>query len=154
MNTEITAYFKNVHITPKKLRFMIDDIKKMKPAQALQHLFYSPKKGAEIFYKAIKSAVDSARYTLKMNEDVLQFKLLTVEQGNKLKRFRPGGRGTAKSYAKKFAHIKIILTAQKATPVESKKEIRTVESKLLPIKSDKKAVSAKKATVRKKKEVK
>jgi len=150
---ETTAYFKNVHITPKKLRFMIRDIKKMKPAQALQHLFYSPKKGAVIFYKAIKSAVDSARYTLKLNEDVLQFKLLTVEQGNKLKRFRPGGRGTAKSYAKKFAHIKIVLTAQKVTPVETKKEIKPVESKTLPIKSDKK-VTEKKVTVRKKKEAK
>jgi len=148
---EITAYYKNVHITPKKLRFMLEDIKKMKPSQALQHLYYSPKKGAEIFYKAIKSAVDSARYTLKTNEDMLQFKLLTVEQGNKLKRFRPGGRGTAKSYAKKFAHIKIILTAQKITPVEIKKELKPVEKKLLPIKSDKKEISGKKTTVRKKK---
>lgn len=148
---ETTAYFKNVHITPKKLRFMLDDIKKMKPAQALQHLYYSPKKGAEIFYKAIKSAIDSARYTLKTNDDMLQFKLLTIEQGNKLKRFRPGGRGTAKSYAKKFAHIKIILTAQKVAPVESKKEVKLVEKKPLPIRSDKK-VAKKKAVVRKKKE--
>lgn len=150
---ESTAYFKNVHITPKKLRFIIDDIKKMKPAQALQHLFYSPKKGADIFYKAIKSAIDSARLTLKTNDDMLQFKLLTVEQGNKLKRFRPGGRGTAKSYAKKFSHIKIILTSQKVSPVETKKETKTVASKPLPIKSNKKA-PVKKAVVRKKKEVK
>jgi len=117
---EATAYFKNLHISAKKLRFILPEIKKMSPSESLIRLFYSPKKGARVFYKAIKSAIDNAKYTLKVSDDLLEFKLFTVEQGNALKRFRPGGRGTAKPYKKKYSHIKIVLTvkqAKKGVPV-------------------------------------
>ena len=89
---EATAYFKNIHITPKKLRSLLPEIKKMTPNESLTRLFYSPKKSARVFYKAIKSAIDNAKHTLKVRDDLLQFKLFIVEQGNVLKRFRPGGR--------------------------------------------------------------
>ena len=117
---EATAYFKNLHISAKKLRFILPEIKKMSPSESLIRLFYSPKKGARVFYKAIKSAIDNAKYALKVSDDLLEFKLFTVEQGNALKRFRPGGRGTAKPYKKKYSHIKIVLTvkqAKKGVPV-------------------------------------
>lgn len=124
---EATAYFKNIHISPKKLRFMLPSVKKMTPAQSLNHLMYAPQKSARIFYKAIKSAIDNAKFSLKVSEDVLKFKVLTVEQGNVLKRYRPGGRGTAKPYKRKFSHIKIVLEAAvakkaKAAAMPAKKE--------------------------------
>jgi ribosomal protein L2 len=105
------SIFQKLHISPKKLRFILPEIKKMTPAQSLDHLFYSPRKGSRIFYKAVKSAIDNAKYTLKVSEDLLKFKVFTVEQGNVLKRFRPGGRGTAKPYKKRFSHVKIVLEA-------------------------------------------
>ncbi|MFA5136264.1 MAG: uL22 family ribosomal protein [Patescibacteria group bacterium] len=111
---EAKVYLKNIHITPKKLRYLLPEIKKMTPYESLNHLYYSPQKGARLLYKAIKSALDNAKYTLKLNEDLLQFKLFTIEQGNALKRYRPGGRGTAKPYKKRFSHIKIILEAKQA----------------------------------------
>lgn len=117
---EATAYFKNLHISPKKLRFILPEIKKMTPAQSLDHLYYSPRKGARIFYKAVKSAIDNAKYTLKVSEDLLKFKVFTVEQGNVLKRFRPGGRGTAKPYKKRFSHVKIVLEAAVKPGVKAK----------------------------------
>ena len=80
----------------------------------LPDCFTLPKKGRAGFYKAIKSAIDNAKYALKVSDDLLEFKLFTVEQGNALKRFRPGGRGTAKPYKKKYSHIKIVLTVKQA----------------------------------------
>jgi len=118
---EVQTYIKNLKISPKKLRFLLAEIKKKKPADALDHLFYTPKKPAKIFYKAIKSAVDNAKSTLKTNENLLKFKLLTVEEGRRLKRFQPGGRGTPKSIMKRYAHIKIILTADVKEPIVEKK---------------------------------
>ncbi len=145
---EATVYLKNVHISPKKLRFILPEIKKMTPHESLDHLYYSPKKGASIFYKAIKSAIDNAKYTLKAREDLLQFKLLTVEQGNALKRYRPGGRGTAKPYKKRYSHIKIVLVStqpvqsvKKAEPVKVKKT-ESVKKKTLQINSDSKRVKS------------
>lgn len=141
---ESTVYLKNLHISPKKLRFIMPAIKKMSPAQSLEHLFYAPQKGARVFYKAIKSAIDNAKYTLKVNADLLEFKTFTVEQGNALKRFRPGGRGTAKPYKKKFAHIKIVLKVKEGAAVAKPKAVasKTVkaDTKTLKVDTTKKSV--------------
>lgn len=115
---EVKADFKNLKITPKKLRLLLPEIKKLTPIQSLDYLYYSPKKGAKIFYKAIKSAINNAKNNFKISDDLLKFKVLTVNEGQKLKRFKPGGRGTVKPFKKRFSHIKIVLTA------EEKKEIK------------------------------
>lgn len=96
----------------------------MQPAQALHHLRYTNKEPARHLYKAIQSALSNAKLTLNTSEDLLQFKVLTVEEGRKLKRFRAGGRGMAKPYVHKYSHIKVVITARdagaaKATPAKS-----------------------------------
>jgi large subunit ribosomal protein L22 len=80
--------------------------------EATNVLYYSPKRSARIFYKAIKSAINNAKQTLKVSDDLLQFKLFTVEEGQKLKRYLPGSRGNVKPVKKRYSHIKIVLTAQ------------------------------------------
>ncbi|MCX7880905.1 MAG: 50S ribosomal protein L22 [Patescibacteria group bacterium] len=109
---EAKAYIKNVKISPKKLRFLLPEVKKLKPLEALDYLFYTPKKGARILYQALKSAIDNAKKTLKIKEDLLKFKVLTVEEGQKLKRYQPGGRGTVKPIVKRMSHIKVILESE------------------------------------------
>jgi len=121
---EIKAYIKRVRISPKKLRFLLDDVKKMKPVEALDALLYSPKRGAKILRKAIKSAIDNAVNNYKIKESLLKFKTLLVENGGWLKRFRPGGRGTVKPFKRRMAHIKIILTAEEQT--KDKTELKVV----------------------------
>lgn len=106
---EATAYIKNVAISPKKIRFLLKDVKRMPPAQALHHLRYTNKEPAKFLYKAIHSALTNAKNTLNASEDLLQFRVLTVEEGRKLKRFRPGGRGMAKPYVHKYSHIKVVI---------------------------------------------
>lgn len=109
---EAMAYFKNIHVSPKKLRQILPNIKNLKPQDALDYLLYTPKKGATVLHKAIKSAMYNAKNVLKVGDDVLQFKLLTVEEGNKIKRYRAGSRGTAKPIMRRYSHIKIVITAK------------------------------------------
>ena len=118
---ESKTYLKNLRVSPKKLRFFLPAIKKMNPSMVLDYLYYSPNKTAKILYKAIKSAITNAKNTLKADGDLLEWKLLTIEQGQILKRFKPGGRGTAKPIKKRFSHIKIILKAKEQPIVESSK---------------------------------
>lgn len=106
---ESVTYLRNIKIAPKKLRLIIPQIKRLRPAQALSVLLYTPKKPAKILYKAVRSALFNAKQALKVNEDLLQFKVLSVDEGQKLKRYNPGSRGTTKPYAKKFSHIKIVM---------------------------------------------
>jgi large subunit ribosomal protein L22 len=117
---ESKTYIKNVKITPKKLRFLLPAIKGLRPVQALERLAYTPKAAARVFYKAIHSAVSNAKTKFKTTDEALKFKTLLIEEGQKLKRFRAGGRGMARPYVRKFAHIKIVLEADnvKSLPKE------------------------------------
>ncbi len=112
MAKEARAYIKNLPITPKKLRFLLPTIKKMSPKEALEKLPYINKKAARIFHKVIKSAVDNAKNLHGASEDMLKFKLLTVEEGLKLKRWRAGSRGRAMPFMRRRSHIKVILEVE------------------------------------------
>jgi len=105
--------FKNLPISPKKLRFLLPPLRKISPVGALDYLFYMPKKGAKILRKAIKSAIDAVKSSVKIEENKLKFKTLAVDEGRKLKRFRPGGRGTVKPIVRRFSHLTIVLTDEK-----------------------------------------
>ena len=90
----------------------------MTPGQAMTVLLYAHEKPGRVFYQAIKSAVSNARHTLKVQDDLLQFKALMIEEGQKVRRYRPGSRGSAKPIKKRYSHIKIILSASASvTPV-------------------------------------
>ncbi len=127
---ESLTYMKNIAIAPKKLRFMLKVIKRMKPADALVKLSYMHERPAQVYHKAIHSAMSNARHLLKTSDDLLEFKLLTIEEGNALKRYNPGGRGTAKPYKRRFSHIKIILTAKETPKIVEKKEVKAEVKKV------------------------
>ncbi|GIW62455.1 MAG: 50S ribosomal protein L22 [Patescibacteria group bacterium] len=105
----VSAYIKNVRVTPKKLRFIVPEIKKEPVSKALSKLNLMNKKPAQFLYKAIKSCVDNAKNKFKVEENMLKFKTIVIEEGFKLKRYRAGSRGRAKPYTKRFSHIKIEL---------------------------------------------
>lgn len=124
---ESKTYLKNLRIAPKKLRFFLPVLKKKAPAAALDYLYYSPERAAKVLYQALKSALTNAKNVLKVDENLLEWKLLTIEEGHKQKRWRPGGRGTAKPFRIRFSHVKIVLGAKqqpKVKEVEQKKEIK------------------------------
>lgn len=150
---ETQAYIKYVKTSPKKLRFMVDDVKKMTPQQALNSLLYSPKRSAKILYKVVKSAVDNAKSAFKVDAGDLRFKALVIEQGPALKRMRPGSKGRANLYKRRSSHIKVVVTVNGP-------KIKTTEGKVKAVpklveknpKTDKKPVKSKPLAVAKKKQ--
>lgn len=138
---ESITYLKNIKISPKKMRFLLPAIKKLSPVDALDYLLYSPNKTGKIYFKAINSAISNAKNALKVQGDVLKFKLLTIEEGQKLRRFRPNARGTVRPIDKRFSHIKIILVADQ--PVKKAKAEKT--EKAIQTKPENKSVAKKPA---------
>jgi large subunit ribosomal protein L22 len=126
---ETKAYFINLPVSPKKARFYLPAIKKLKPAESLEFLMYENTDASEILYKAIKSAISSARQILKVEDNLLNFKLLSVEQGQKLKRYRPGSRGNAKPINRRMSHIKIILEAKSVKKINENTEVKQIANK-------------------------
>ncbi len=144
---EARAYIKNVKVTPKKLRFLVPQIKKLSPRQALDRLLYFEKKPARILYKAIQSAVNNAKNVLKVEDSKLIFKTLAIEEGQKMKRYKAGGRGAVKPFKRRFAHIKVVLTVGKsnvvklpeAKPVTKEKPLKIAKAEKTQLKAVKKA---------------
>lgn len=108
---EITSIQKNIHNTPRKIKLVIDMIRKMKPLSAVQILEFTNKSAALPVSKAIKTVLGNAK---SQNLDVNQmiFKSIEVNGATKMKRYRPGTKGRAKPYAKRMTHIKIVLTEE------------------------------------------
>lgn len=140
---ESLTYFKNLKNTPRKFRFVAHDVKKLSPVAAVAHLEKTNRKAGRALLKVINSAISNAKNTLKVNEDMLEFKLFTIEEGNRLKRFRPGSRGMAKTFYRRFSHVKIILTAKEP---EKKTESKVEASSASESKTAKKVAVAKKET--------
>lgn len=157
---EAKAHIKHVRISPTKLRMITDSVKELKPLIALDRLGVSQNRSAKILYKAIKSAMDNGTNNHGMNAEHMQFKVLSVDEGRFLKRFRPGARGMAKPYLRKSSHITVVLNQpgvaqapkKEIAPKSETKEVekKAEDKKVAPVKKEtvKKAV-AKKTTVKK-----
>lgn len=125
---EHTTTIKYVKISPKKLRFLLGGVKKMDPIRAIATLRYDNRKTSHLLLKAVKSAVDSAKRALNIDENLLKFKILEVSEGPAIKRSRAGGRGTAKLFKRRSSHIRIVLVAQEPSVVPSKEKIKPAEA--------------------------
>ncbi len=144
---ESVTYQKNLKVSPKKLRMIRNNIFKMSPKEALDYLLYAPTKPAKTYYKVLNSAIQNAVNSLKVQADMLQFKLLTIEEGRKLSRFKAGSKGMAKPIVRRYSHIKVVLV-EKAQPKKEEKKAEKIEKK--PAKTVKKPTE-KKETVKKEK---
>lgn len=101
---------KYIHTSPRKLRLVADMIRKMEPTKALEILKFTNKKASWDLAKAIKTALANAR--LKGMENML-FKVIEINEGPRLKRFRAAAKGRALPYQKKMSHIKIVISDEK-----------------------------------------
>ncbi len=98
---------KNIQSSPRKLRLVADMVRKMSPERALETLQFTNKAAALPLAKAIKTAVANAGKV-----ENLSFKKLEINEGSKLKRYRPGtaGRGRGRPYKRRWSNIKVVLT--------------------------------------------
>ncbi len=109
------------------MRFILDDVKKFTPQQAIVRLEYSPLRTSKLLAKAISSALSNASAALKIDKNLLQFKTLLVEEGPQLKRMRPGSRGMGRMFKRRSSHIKIVLVG-KAPVVSAPEELTSDKS--------------------------
>jgi large subunit ribosomal protein L22 len=65
------AYGKNIRISPKKLLVIAEVIKGKKVTEALKFLKFAPKKGADLMYKIVHSAMKNAENNNAQNADTL-----------------------------------------------------------------------------------
>lgn len=106
---ETQAKLRNVRLSPRKARLVVDMVRGKAIQDALNILRFSPQKTAPILSKLLKSAVANAEQKGVSDVDQLFVKTVMVDQGPVLKRFLPRAMGRASRIRKPTSHITVVL---------------------------------------------
>ena len=106
---EAKAVAKYVRIAPRKVRVVMNLIRGKNVADAFAILKFTPKVGADVIEKVLKSAVANAENNFDMNVDKLYIASAYVDQGPTLKRIHPRSRGQAFSILKRTSHVTVVV---------------------------------------------
>ena len=107
---EIKAATKYARISPTKARDLANSIAGLSVSEALKITEFSPRKGAFLIGKTLRSAIANAENNAKLSADTLRVKEAIVDPGPTLKRYRFCARGRVHPIRKRTSHIKITLT--------------------------------------------
>ena len=106
---EVRAVGKYLRVSPYKVRLVADLVRGKKVDEALTILKFLPKKGGRLINKTLRSAVANAENTQTIDVDTLFIKTIMVDEGPRLKRFRPRAMGRATRIIKRTSHITLVL---------------------------------------------
>ena len=106
---EAKAVAKYIRIAPRKIRVVMDLIRGKNIGEAFAILKYTPKVGADVIEKVLKSAVANAEHNNDMNVDNLFISAAYVDQGPSLKRIHPRSRGQAFKILKRSSHVTVVV---------------------------------------------
>lgn len=107
---EYIAIAKNIKITPRKLRLVVDSVKKNNLQTALSALSVMNKRAADPLKKVIESAIANAVSNFKADKGNLEIKDIMITEGTSMKRFHFAARGRVRPYKKRTSHIRVILS--------------------------------------------
>ena len=118
---EAKAIAKFVRIAPRKVRIVMDLIRGKDVADAFAILKFTPKRGATLIEKVLKSAVANAENNFDMNADKLYISTCFVDGGPTIKRYHPRSRGQAFSILKHTSHITVIVSEKESVEIDETK---------------------------------
>ena len=109
MPTEARAIAKNVRVTPRKVRLVIDLVRGLPVKQALGILDNLNRAASEPVMKLIKSAAANATNNFGMDEDALYIAQIYANDGLRMKRYLPRAKGSASGLVKRSSHITVVV---------------------------------------------
>jgi len=102
------AKLTKINYTPRKLRLVANLVKGKKAEEAMEYLKNVNKKGANIVYKTIKSAVSNAG-SKGANQADLVISDIRVDQSIVIKRYFAESRGRAREKLKRYSTLTVKL---------------------------------------------
>ena len=103
------AYLKQLRMTPRKVKIVLDLIRGKDVAEAAAILKYTNKIACEPVLKLLNSAIANAETNHNMDVDKLYVAEVFANQGPTLKRVQPRAQGRAFRIRKRTSHITIVL---------------------------------------------
>lgn len=131
-------------IAPRKVRYVIDLIRKKNVNQARAILIGSPRRAGEIVKKLLDQAVDAAVKNSQVDPKSLYVSKVLADGGPSMRRFRAASMGRASVIKKRTSHIIIELDAKGAVPAsQAPKAQRGSSTQSAPKTAKKTAVAGK-----------
>ena len=109
---ETKAIQRYVRITPSKCNQVLELIRGQTVEQAQVALQFTPKLGARIVQKVLKSAVANALHQGKVRLEELYVKEAIVGAGPTLKRWLPRAQGRATPILKRMSHVSVTVATK------------------------------------------
>ncbi|MEE9285142.1 MAG: 50S ribosomal protein L22 [Dehalococcoidia bacterium] len=106
---EVRAIAKNVSVSPKKLRRIVDTVRGKPVSEAMVILQFIPSPAAGEVAKVVKSAAANAENNFQMDPERLRIVRITADEGIKLRRYQPMARGRAGTVHKRHSHITVVV---------------------------------------------
>lgn len=110
----VKATAKNISVSPKRLRPLLDTVRGRPVQEALATLSVLPQHGAADVAKAIRSAMANAENNSHLDPERLHIWMIRADEGIKLRRFMPHARGRAGAVRKRHSHVTVIVGDQEA----------------------------------------
>lgn len=124
---EAVAKLKNVPLSARKMRFVVDSIRGKSVDEALNILKYTKREASEYVEKLLLSAISNWENKLDMayNADDydLFVKTVFVDEAGMLKRFRPAPHGRAHRIRKRSNHVTMFVENRTELENEGQEEI-------------------------------
>lgn len=144
---EVKAYAKNIRMSPRKIRLVIDVIRGMDVSRAETQLLFLKKAAALPVLKLLNSAIANAEHNFQIGKDTLFVKTVMADGGPTIHRWTPKAFGRAAPIRKRTSHITLILDQRAGKAVKSKAakaETKPTTTKKPAVKKTVKKVAAKK----------
>lgn len=125
------ALLTNYHQSPRKVRLVADLVRGKSVAQAKAVLAFLPKKSSPAIEKLLDSAVSNAR-NAGVSTDNLFVKMIQVNKGIAMRRFKPMARGRSAQYRKTMSIVTLELGSREMVAKKSagaKKKVAKTETK-------------------------
>ena len=107
---EVTAKLRYLRIAPRKVRLVADLVRGKSVEEATHILNFTRKRAAKPILKLLNSAIANASHNFQLKKENLYISKIVVNEGPKLKRWRPRARGVTYEIQKKTSHITLVLT--------------------------------------------
>ena len=114
MGIEVRAKAKYVHMSPRKVKLVVDLVRGRHANEALTMLKFSTKAAARPVAKVIRSAVANAEENYGLSPEEMYIARIFADEGPTLKRGRFGARGRFKPILKRSSHITVVLESMEA----------------------------------------
>ena len=77
---------KNIQISPRKLRLLVDEVRQFSPGEALNRVKFINTKSARIMVQALKNIIADAKNNFNLDTNSLKFDTIKADEALKIKR--------------------------------------------------------------------